>query len=75
MSLLYATSGTVEFYLDNGLDIPYMFCATLGRNHGIAIGYLLLIQTFLSGISNLTVTTRVAFAMARDGFQKLFVYY
>lgn len=66
LALLYNT-----FYDSNGLlstqDPVTIFVNVLGVSGGMALAAILLVNFFFSGIASLTVTTRVMFAMARDG--------
>ena len=50
-----------------GGDVGLVYLSACGPTTGMALLAILIISTFFAGISSLTVTSRIAFAMARDG--------
>ena len=51
----------------SGSSIADLYVAACGATTGRALIALLIINVFFAGISSLTVTSRIAYAMARDG--------
>ena len=68
LSLTYSVAGDLEGFLNNtggGATDVFLKCA--GQNFGSGLTVLLMLCIFFNGISSFTVTTRIAYAMARDG--------
>ena len=58
-------------------SIAYVFFSACGSKTGLALTVLVIINLFFAGISSLTVTSRIAFALARDKafpFSETFAY-
>ena len=66
LALLYNTFPDSQGSLSTQ-DPVTIFINVLGMNGGLTLAAILLVNFFFSGIASLTVTTRVMFAMARDG--------
>ena len=71
VGLLYAMNQNIKDVLDGLTDQPVINIFNLafaGRPSGaMAMSILLAINVYLGGFSHMTVTTRVVFAMSRDG--------
>ena len=69
------TTVNIEAVLNNpyvgldGADQPIigLFYYTAGSKGGLALSILMIINLFFAGSASLTVTTRISFALARDG--------
>lgn len=76
LGLLYAINNNVDAVINGLTDQPVINVFDIAftdengtRNLGgsLTMAILLLINVYLGGFSHLTVTTRIVFAMARDG--------
>lgn len=72
VGILYAMNGNYNGVLDDGLtDQPVINVFHLAFNGGytgaMIMSVLLAINVYLGGFSHMTVTTRIVFAMSRDG--------
>lgn len=67
LGLLFATFDYGS--ITGGISDPIInvYVAALGQNGGLALTILLIFNLFFAGISSVTVTSRIGFAMTRDG--------
>ena len=50
-----------------GSPLPSLFCVVCGNRVGLALTNVVVTTLFFAGMSSLTVTSRIGFALARDG--------
>ncbi|KAJ3384196.1 hypothetical protein HDU92_003721 [Lobulomyces angularis] len=67
IGLLSATASDVAGFVENELTITNIFQNCSGFSLGVTLAILLVVNMYFSGMSSMTVTTRISFAMARDG--------
>jgi len=67
VGLLFASAGNIDFVYSNELSVNDLMASCAGSEFAFVLGILLIINVFFSGLSSMTVTSRIAFAMARDG--------
>ena len=71
VGLLYAMNENIEKILKGPTDQPVIniFYLAFDKSYAgaLAMSILLAINVYLGGFSHMTVTTRVVFAMSRDG--------
>jgi amino acid transporter len=76
LGLLYAMGGNIEGTVNGLTDQPVMNIFGIAFSDGmgtmniagaVSMSVLLLVNIFLGGFSHMTVTTRICYAMARDG--------
>ena len=70
LGLLYRTAHRVEDFLGNegeSLDVFGVFYGCGGENLALTCSWIILVIMYFSGMSSLTVTSRIGYAMARDG--------
>lgn len=71
IGLLYAMNEKIELILNKPTEQPvvniFYFAFNKGYAGALAMSILLAINVYLGGFSHMTVTTRVVFAMSRDG--------
>jgi len=51
----------------SGIALTNLFNLSIGPTGGLGLAILILLNVFFGGISSVTVTSRIAFAMSRDG--------
>ena len=68
LSLTYSVAGDLDGFLNNsGGTVSVVFQQCAGIGFGNLLTGLLMMGIFFNGISSFTVTTRISYAMARDG--------
>ncbi|KAJ3326961.1 hypothetical protein HDU91_004511, partial [Kappamyces sp. JEL0680] len=67
MGMNFSTASFVDSYLNQTLAPQDVFVQCSGSTWGVALSSFLVVALFFAGSSSLTVTSRIAFAMARDG--------
>ena len=67
LGLLFVTAGNVDEIVQNGWTISDVFVKVGGRGCGIVLSFMLCVNMYFSGFSSLTSTSRLIFAMSRDG--------
>ncbi|KAI8907403.1 amino acid/polyamine transporter I [Gorgonomyces haynaldii] len=66
LSLLYATAGDIESFVNSDLGTFSIFQKCLDQKGALGLGVIVIINAFFSGFSSLTVTVRTTFALSRD---------
>ncbi|KAJ3396023.1 hypothetical protein HDU92_004326 [Lobulomyces angularis] len=67
IGLLSATASNVENFVLNQWEVTNIFGQCAGYTTGILLAILLTVNMYFSGMSSFTVSTRIAYSMARDG--------
>ena len=67
MGLLFTTAHRIDDVISNEMGVFDVFLTCSGYGPALTLTILLVINMYFSGMSSITVTTRIGFAMARDG--------
>lgn len=67
LGLLFVTASRVDQIVSEEWTITDIFMQVAGTKCGIFLSYVLTINMYFSGMSSLTTTARLTYAMARDG--------
>ena len=67
---IYGVLGVgLDFFVQQGYGIEHLLTTCAGQNAGISIASLITIMIFFAGYFSLTSSSRIVFAMARDGMR------
>ncbi|KAJ3321203.1 hypothetical protein HDV06_004546 [Boothiomyces sp. JEL0866] len=66
LSLVSLTASDIDSFLNNGSGVFGIFQQCVNNNAALALAIIMSINLLFSGMSSLTVTVRMAYALARD---------